>query len=206
MSIKLGITGGIGAGKSVVSHLLEVLGVPVYISDDRAKQLTASHPVICSELRKLVGNEVYKGGVLNKQLLASFLFECADNALRVNQIIHPVVKADFAEWVSQNQAQPILAMESAILIESGFADTVDYVVMVYAPLEVRLKRAMLRDGANQLQIEKRIQVQMCDEEKRLKADYIILNDGESPLIPQVLELISSLSQNNRYLCPAKNNY
>ena len=203
MSIKLGITGGIGAGKSVVSRLLEALDIPVYISDNEAKRLINSHPEIRKELCKLIGDNVYQNGQLNKPLLASYLFACEENALRVNQIIHPVVKSDFVNWVSKHHSTPIIAMESAILIESGFADTVDKVVMVYAPLEVRVKRAMLRDNADEQQIRKRIKAQMCDEEKRLKADYTILNDGESPLIPQVLKLISSLSQNNPYLCHAK---
>ena len=83
---------------------------------------------------------------MNKPLLASYLFACEENALRVNQIIHPVVKSDFINWVSKHHSTPIIAMESAILIESGFADTVDHIVMVYAPVDVRLKRAMARDN------------------------------------------------------------
>ena len=203
MNIKLGITGGIGSGKSVVSKLLEVLNIPVYISDDRAKMLTLTHPDIQEKLSSLLGAEIYNNGELNKPLLASYLFANAENATRINQIIHPVVKDDFKQWAMSHSSCPIIAMESAILVESGFADTVDHIVMVYAPVDVRLKRAMARDNVSEELIRKRIEAQMSDEEKKLHAHYTILNDGEIPLIPQVLELISSLSQNNRYLCPAK---
>ena len=203
MGIKLGITGGIGSGKSVVSRLFEVLNIPIYISDDRAKKLTLTHPTIQQELSKLLGTDIYINGELNKPLLSSYLFANAENAIRINQIIHPVVKEDFKQWSAAHASFPIIGMESAILIESGFADTVDHIVMVYAPLDVRLKRAVIRDNASEEQILRRIKAQMDDEEKKLHADYTILNDGEIPLIPQVLELISSLSQNNRYLCPAK---
>ena len=203
MTIRIGITGGIGSGKSVVSHLLEIMGIPVYISDIESKRLTATDPVIRAELCKLVGEEVFVGNNLNKPLLASYLFSSPENAGRVNRIIHPRVKEDFRDWILENATCDVVAMESAILIESGFADEVDVVVMVYAPLEVRIKRAMQRDGSSREQIVKRIQSQMCDEEKRKQAAHVIVNDDETPLIPQVLELISFLSKNIHYLCSAK---
>ncbi len=205
MSIKLGITGGIGSGKSVVSRLLSILGIPVYISDVEAKRLTTTHPDIQRSLRQLLGDEVYRNGELNKTLLATYLFADALNAARINQIIHPVVKADFQQWTLRHAQYPILAMESAILIESGFTDLVDSILLVYAPLEIRVARAMARDSATEEQIKQRICAQMSDEEKKIHADYVILNDGEIPLIPQVLALISSLSQKYPYLCPSENN-
>ena len=203
MSIRIGITGGIGSGKSVVSKLLEVLDIPVYVSDIEAKKLANTHPRIREELTRLVNPDLYITGELNKQMLASYLFSNNQNAERVNRIIHPVVKQDFQMWQQCHSSLPIVAMESAILIESGFADAVDKIVMVYAPLEIRLQRAMKRDAATHQQILNRIKAQMDDEEKQMYADYMILNDGEIPLIPQVLKLISSLSQNNVYLCDAK---
>lgn len=203
MSIKIGITGGIGSGKSVVSRLLEAMGIPVYISDEESKLLTHSDPVIRRELCLLLGEEVYVDGRLNKPLLASYLFGHPDHARNVNAIIHPRVKEDFRYWASHRKRFPVLGLESAILIESGFADEVDVVVMVYASLETRLARAMKRDSTSRELVMKRICSQMSDEEKRKQADFVIVNDDETPLIPQVLELISFLSKNNHYLCPSK---
>lgn len=194
MAIKIGITGGIGSGKSVVSKLLRAMSIPVYLSDDEAKRLTASDETIRKELTALLGDELYQGNVLNKSLLAGYLFASPENAARVNAIIHPVVKQDFRRWCKENASSFILAMESAILIEAGFAPEVDAVVMVYAPKEVRIRRAMKRDGASRKQIEQRIQNQMDDEVKRAKADYTIINDDKTPLIPQVFRLLFSVSQ------------
>lgn len=194
MVIKIGITGGIGSGKSVVSRLLSLMDIPVYLSDDEAKRLTATDETIRKELTALLGDELYQGDVLNKSLLAGYLFASPENAARVNAIIHPVVKQDFRRWCKENASSSILAMESAILIEAGFAPEVDAVVMVYAPKEVRIRRAMKRDGASRKQIEQRIQNQMDDEAKRAKADYTIINDDKTPLIPQVFRLLFSVSQ------------
>lgn len=199
MAIKIGITGGIGSGKSVVSRLLEVMGIPVYITDVESKRLTNTDPSIRKELSALLGEEVYENGVLNKPLLASYLFGHPDHAARVNGIIHPRVKEDFRRWVEERNALPWVGMESAILIESGFTSEVDVVVMVYAPLEVRIQRAIRRDSTTRELVMKRIQSQMSDEEKREQACFVIANDDETPLIPQVLELISVLSDNMDYL-------
>lgn len=203
MTVKIGITGGIGSGKSVVSRLLGAMGIPVYISDTETKRLMATDLCIRRELIALLGGEVYAGGALNKPLLASYLFGNPEHARQVNAIIHPHVKEDFRQWTRQHAACSIAGIESAILIEAGFADEVDVVVMVYAPEEVRIRRAMKRDASSREQIEKRIRSQMSDEEKRRQADFVIVNDDETPLIPQVLALITFLSQNNTYLCPPK---
>ena len=193
-AIKIGITGGIGSGKSVVSRLLEVMGIPVYISDIESKRLTQSDAVIKEKLIFLLGKEVYKGGELNKPFLASYIFSHPSNAKQVNAIIHPRVKDDFRRWAARHVDCKIVGMESAILVEAGFAGEVDAVVMVYAPLEVRLHRAMKRDSSPEELILKRIQSQMDDEEKRLHARYVIMNDDESMLIPQVIEMINLLEK------------
>ena len=203
MAIKIGITGGIGSGKSVVSRLLEVMGIPVYISDTESKRLTVSDVSIRRELIALLGEEVYMGGELNKPLLASYIFGDSEHIRTVNGIIHPRVRDDFRNWVRRDSACPVVAMESAILFESGFSDEVDVVMMVYASEEVRIARAMQRDSAPRDLVERRIRSQMSDEEKRDKADFVIVNDGETPLIPQVLEVMTSLSKNIDYLCPPK---
>lgn len=195
MAIKLGITGGIGSGKSVVSHLLEIMGIPVYISDIEAKRLTASDPFIRKQLTDLLGADLYKNGELNKPLLASYLFSNPDHAKKVNSIIHPRVKEDFRQWIIHKQKTfPIIATESAILIESGFKDEVDKLIMVYAPLETRIGRAVSRDSVTREAIIARIKNQMDDEEKMQYADYTIYNNDERPLIPQVINIIAEISK------------
>ncbi len=190
--IRIGVTGGIGSGKSVVSRLLEVMGVPVYISDTETKQLMLSDTHIRSGLTSLLGAEVYQDGCLNKSLLAGYLFSDATHAARVNGIVHPRVKEDFRRWTRLHADAPVVGIESAILMEAGFTGEVDCTVMVYAPEEVRIARAIRRDNASREQIEARIRSQMDDEEKRRLADFVIVNDGVSALIPQVLQLLEQV--------------
>lgn len=196
MAIKIGITGGIGSGKSVVSRLLAIMGVPVYISDIEAKRITQTDKVIRQGLCDLVGQEVFQSGELNRPLLASYMFGHPEHVKGVNGIIHPRVKDDFRQWASRLESKPLVGMESAILVEAGFRDEVDFLVMVYAPLEVRVERAIKRDCSSRELVMRRIETQMSDETKRNHADFVIVNDDETPLIPQVLELISLLSKNN----------
>ena len=204
-AFRIGITGGIGSGKSVVSRLLQAMNVPVYSSDEEAKRLMQTDAEIRAGLKALVGEELYSSGLgLNKALLASFMFEHAERVAQVNAIVHPRVRDDFRRWAGkQALSVPLLGIESAILLEAGFQDEVDAVVMVYAPEDVRIERAIRRDAASRESIVKRIHSQMDDEEKRKQADFVIVNDGETPLIPQVLALIASLSKNIAYLCDAK---
>lgn len=192
--ICIAITGGIGSGKSYVSALLEKEGIPVYNADNESKRLTAENAEIRCGLVSLLGEEVYAEGVLNKPVLASYLFANAENAARVNAIIHPCVKKDFKQWVEMHAERELVALESAILYESGFDDVVDSVLMVYAPKELRLKRAMLRDAASREQIEARMHAQMDDEEKRRKADFVVYNDGTLPLEEQLTSVINQIKR------------
>lgn len=190
--IKIAITGGIGSGKSYVSHLLEDMNVPVYNADNEAKRLTVSDAGIRTALIALLGEEVYKNGVLNKPLLASYLFSDPVHIKRINSIIHPRVREDFAEWAKQWKDCEVVGMESAILFEAGFENTVDVVMMVYAPVDLRVERAMYRDGASEEQVRARIAAQMDDEEKRRRADFTVVNDGNRPLVPQLTEIMEQL--------------
>lgn len=192
--ICIAITGGIGSGKSYVSALLEKAGIPVYNADNESKRLTTENTEIRSGLVNLLGEEVYAEGVLNKPMLASYLFANAENAARVNAIIHPCVKKDFKQWMEMHAESELVALESAILYESGFDDVVDTVVVVYAPKELRLKRAMLRDAASREQIEARMNAQMDDEEKCRKADFVVYNDGTFPLEEQLTSVINQIKR------------
>ena len=188
----IGITGGIGSGKSYVSALLQrEFGIPVYDCDKEAKRLTASNEEIRQKLIALVGPEVFDGNKLNKQLLADYLFADVENASRVNAIIHPVVLQDFKRWAEEQHEKPIVALESAILFESGLGEMVDKVLFVDAPEEVRLRRAMLRDTASEAQIRARMKMQR-PELHRLQADFIINNNqtDDSQLLNQLEKLLT----------------
>lgn len=175
--IRLGITGGIGSGKSYVSQLLSSqFGIPVYDCDREAKRLTATDSGIREALQKLVGRDVYtEDGALDKTILAQYLFASADHATLVNAIIHPVVRMDFRSWCQQQQSE-VVAMESAILYESGFDSEVDKVLLVDAPLETRIQRAMRRDGSSREQVVSRIALQ-DGSLAREKAEFLLQNDG-----------------------------
>lgn len=193
MSIKIGITGGIGSGKSVVSKLLQLMGVPVYIADVESKRLTETDPDIRAALIALLGDEVYQDGKLNRPLLASYIFGNKDNLTMVNGIIHPRIKDDFRRWAQSHSSYPIVGIEAAILIEAGFTEDVDQVVLVYAPQEIRLRRAVSRDACAAEQIQQRMRNQMPDEDKMAFAHHIIYNDDKQALIPQLGALIKTLA-------------
>lgn len=193
--ISIAITGGIGSGKSYVSNLLEERGIPIYNADNESKRLTVSDEEIRKGLVALVGEQVYfDDGTLNKSLLAAYLFASSEHATQVNAIIHPRVKADFRRWLEEHEDYEIVGLESAILYESGFDDVVDAVVAVYAPESLRLERAMKRDGATEAQIRARMSAQMNEEEKRNKADYVVLNDGSACLQKQLDALIYQIKR------------
>ena len=195
--ISIAITGGIGSGKSYISNILQEYGIPVYNTDDEAKRLMVSDEGIRRDLIALLGEEVYVEGTLNKSLLASYLFADAENAARINGIVHPRVKLDFCRWLEQHTDKEIVGMECAILFEAGFDDAVDAVVMVYAPEALRVERAMKRDHATEAQIRSRIAAQLDDEEKRKRADYVIYTDGSIPLDSQLSTLIAQLKLENK---------
>lgn len=195
--IRLGITGGIGSGKSVVSKLLRIMDVPVYDSDTESKRLTVQDATIRQQLIDWVGPSVYLAdGSLNKPYFASCVFSSSENASKANAIIHPVVKRDFLEWAErQEQAgHQLCAIESAILYEAKFEDVVEAVVMVSASLDTRIQRTMQRDGASYEVVMERIKRQMDDAEKIQKADFVVYNEEDRPLIPQLSEIIASLFQ------------
>lgn len=194
LRVTLGITGGIGSGKSYFSSSLRLRGIPVYDSDSEAKKLMLEDENIVSSLKELLGDQVYISGNLNKQLLASYVFSSPENALKVNSIVHPRVKKAFLEWADEcfSMGHNIVAIESAILFEAGFNDIVDKVVMIHAPLDIRISRVMARDNTSKDKVMERIKLQMPDDQKMLKSDFVIENDGLVPLDDQIDKLISEL--------------
>lgn len=194
----IGITGGIGSGKSYVAHLLNTLyNIPVYDCDREARRLMVKSEQVRKGIISLIGTDAYTAdGQLNKPVIAAYLFASAEHAAQVNAIVHPAVKADIREWVKQQQADDasrLVAVESAILIEAGFHDVVDSIVVVDAPINLRIERAMKRDGSTSEQVMARISQQIDDDERHKHADFIITNDG-SDLMPQLAQLISELEK------------
>lgn len=187
----IGITGGIGSGKSVVSALLELYGIPVYIADEESKRLTQSSPVIRKGLIELFDESIYTGEGLDKRRLASLIFGNPQMLKAVNSLIHPEVYKDYLRWTESKNTE-LCALESAILFESGFVKLADYTVMVYAPEEIRIQRAVNRDNSSRTDVTNRIKNQLPDEIKRDKSDFVILNDGIQALIPQVESLLKQI--------------
>lgn len=194
-SIVLGITGGIGAGKSYVSAMLERrFDIPVYDCDTRAKQLSNEDMEIRRELTELVGTGVYDENGLVKPKLAAYLFASEDNANHVNSIIHPAVKKDIIQWVASRE-EKILAVESAILYESGIDELTDYVLYVDASYKTRVARAVERDSSSASQVEDRIRMQNTSA-ARNKADFLLLNEGQddAELEKEINKIITNLIQ------------
>lgn len=187
--IKLGITGGIGSGKSVVSQIFKLIGIPVYDADSESKQLITKDTNLKNALIELLGSEIYfNDGSLNRKLMASKIFNDKELITKVNKIIHPAVGMDFISWTNA-QSTDIVATECALLFESNLDKRLDYSIMVYAPLDIRIERAMRRDNATREQIEARIKNQLSEELKREMSDFVIINDGQKALLPQIEELL-----------------
>ena len=186
--IKIGITGGIGSGKSVVSELLKIMHIPVYNADDAAKNILQTNPVIQEELKKLLGEEIFSNGELNKPKMASLIFNDPDLLSKTNAIIHPAVFNDFNRWCNSQRSNKV-ACESAIIFESGMNRLLDYIITVSAPMKIRIERAKLRDQVNEELIENRIKNQMSDEEKVKLSDFILVNDNQQAIIPQLNKIL-----------------
>lgn len=189
---KVGLTGGIGSGKSKVAEFLRDREVAIYDSDSRAKELMMSNEALREALIAEFGQECYTSDGINRAWLAQRVFNNEAELARLNAIVHPAVMRDFAEWAEAQEGNYVV-LESAILLEAGLESHVDVVVAVMAPKELRLERAMLRDGASREQIEERMRNQMSDEERTDRAKYAIVNiDLE--------ELEEDVEQLHRRLC------
>lgn len=188
----VGLTGGIGSGKSLVARSLEAMGYPVYFSDERAKDLVDSDPGIRLELIELVGTEVYLNGKLNRPFLAEKLFSNDELRLKVNEIIHPRVRAVFAKWLSE-QKSPIVFNEAAILFETGAFRNFDKMVLVTAPEELKIERVMKRDNCTKEKVQERMSKQWKDEAKIPLADYVLVNDDRTPLLEQIERVVEELT-------------
>jgi len=193
--LKIGITGGIGAGKSTVSQLFKTLGVPVYNSDERAKWLMNHDLDLKNKIIKLFGDNAYTSHEeVNRMLIAQKVFNDKLLLVQLNELVHPAVKKDYLDWSTSILNNKYSLKESALLFETGIYKELDKNILVVAPLNIRIERVMKRDGISQELVEQRIKNQLPEEEKIPLADYIIYNDESNSLIEQVLTIHQQISQ------------
>lgn len=186
--LKVGITGGIGSGKTFVSKIFESLGVPVYYSDDRAKWLMQHDSVLKSKLIALLGENSYKGDTLDRSYIAEKIFSNPTLLKQLNELVHPCVREDFNVFCAQQSDAPYVLNEAALLIESGSYKQLDLLIVVTCPLEKRIERVMARDNASRAQVLERIKNQLPEEEKMALANFIIENNSDVSPEKQVNEV------------------
>jgi dephospho-CoA kinase len=184
----VGITGGIGSGKTTACKIFEQLNVPVYYADIRAKQLMLHNEQLRSKMIQAFGEKAYSNGNLNREYLAKVVFSSKEKLSVLNGLVHPAVRADFDAWLEEHESAKYVLKEAAILFESGAYHNVDVTVLVIAPKEVLIDRVTQRDGSTREEVVKRMNNQWTQERKVKLADHVINNDGTELLIPQVLEL------------------
>lgn len=194
--LKIGVTGGIGSGKTTVCKIFDTLSIPVYYADDRAKQLMMQNQDLIKKIISVFGkNSYFENGELNRKYIAGIAFHNKTKLEKLNKIVHPAVKKDFENW-SRSQIAPYIIKEAALLFEAGSYKDLDYNILVSAPLEIRIKRVMMRDNIDQNSILDRVKNQLPEEKKLKLADFIIVNDGKHSLIQQVFDLDKKLKNLN----------
>ena len=187
MVLKIGLTGGIGSGKTTVAQMFEVLGIPVYYADDAAKRLMNTDKELISKIKNTFGEAAYRNDVLDREYLASIVFADNYKLESLNSFVHPATIKDAAQWMQQ-QTTPYIIKEAALLFESGAAEHLDHIIGVDSPINIRIKRVMDRDNVTREEVLKRINNQMDENIKMKLCDFVLINDEKQLLIPQVLEL------------------
>ena len=189
--IRIGITGGMGAGKSVISEMMRCLGIPVYDADIASKKILNSNTKVKTQLIELLGEEIFSNGQLNRPLMAQQIFNNNELLLKTNAIIHPAVFEDFIAG-SEVQNKEVVACETAILFESGMVSYFDSILMVSAPLEIRIERCIKRNNFTREQVLERIAKQMDESKKTELSDFVIDNDNRKALYPQLKNFLNNL--------------
>ncbi|MFM9911715.1 MAG: dephospho-CoA kinase [Chitinophagaceae bacterium] len=189
--LRVGITGGIGSGKSTVSGIFESLGVPVYDADSAAKRLMNEDPRLKEQLIKEFGEKTYENGKLNRSHLSSIVFNNKEKLTLLNSLVHPITLQDAQQWMA-HQKTPYSIKEAALIFESGSQVALDYVIGVSAPVNLRIQRVMERDHISRAEVTARISKQMQEQVKMSLCNFIVINDGIQMLIPQVLTLHDKL--------------
>jgi dephospho-CoA kinase len=185
--LKVGLTGGIGSGKSIVAGIFKVLGIPVFDADSEAKKIMENDPVLRDQLIKEFGDGTFAENRLNRQYLAKLVFNNPYKLDKLNALVHPVTINAGETWMKA-QTTPYVIKEAALLFEAGAADNLDYIIGVFAPVHIRLQRVMDRDNLTREEIKARMNRQIQDEIKMKLCDFVLINDEQHLLTPQVLAL------------------
>ena len=194
--LRIGLTGGIGSGKSAVAKIFETLGIPVYYADDASKRLMRDDEQLKSQVKNAFGDVAYINGKLNREYLSAQVFNDIEKLTLLNSFVHPATIKDAEQWM-QKQKAPYIIKEAALIFESGSQKNLDYVIGVRAPEQLRLQRAMQRDNISSEQVIARMSKQMDEEEKLRLCDFVIVNDEKQLVIPQVISLHEKfLKENN----------
>lgn len=189
----VGLTGGIGSGKSTIAKHIQSFGIPVYFTDDEAKKMLAL-PNVINALTNTFGSAIVEHNRISKEKLAEIVFSSPEQLKKLNTIIHPAVKSDFETWLESNKEAPLIVKESAILFESDAYKNCDVIITVVAPLEVRIKRVMERDKTTYDQVMNRINNQWTDEKRIAKSDYVIINENLDTALIQADTIFEQLAQ------------
>lgn len=192
--LKVGLTGGIGSGKSYISAFFVQLGIPVYNSDDRAKVLMNQSEAVKNDIIKLFGRNAYENKELNKKFIASKVFKDSELLQKLNNIVHPAVSKDFLGWsnIQSKENPPFILKEAAILFESGAYKNLDKNILVIAPETIRIKRVMDRDGTSEHEVRNRIKNQASTDDLIPLADFLIRNDDKKLILPQIISIYNNL--------------
>jgi dephospho-CoA kinase len=188
----IGITGGIGSGKSTLSNLLRAEGYSVYDTDLEARRLQNEHSVMKKKMMDLFGKEIYTEQGLNRPALGKLVFGKPELLAKLNAIVHPFVQADFENWILNRYPKKILFIESALLYETGFNKLVDKVILITASENVRIQRVIKRDGSSHEQVQARMSHQLPEEQKQQLADFVIHSDDNKPLLHKMKKLLEEL--------------
>ncbi|WP_163401108.1 dephospho-CoA kinase [Flavobacterium fluviatile] len=188
----IGLTGGIGSGKTTIANFFAEAGVPVYIADNEAKKIMQSKPVI-SEIKAVFGDFLFENEVLNRAKLAEIVFNNSEKLNQLNSIIHPAVKKDFEKWLQKNKNYEYIIYEAAILFESGRYKDCDIIITVTAPEEIRIERVINRDKTSREQVLSRMKMQWKDEERILKSNFVITNDNLKKAKEEVVKILKILN-------------
>lgn len=187
----IGLTGNIGSGKTYIAQIFEKMNIPVFYADAEAKKLYGFNEVF-EEVRNAFGENVFTNNVIDLKKLAEIVFNDEPELKKLENIIHPKLKLRIEEWINQNLENKFVIIESAILFESGFDVLTNLTIMICAPEEIRIQRVIKRDKTNESDVKKRISLQMTEDKKKQKADYIIDNDGTKSILPQIDYFFRSL--------------
>lgn len=190
--LKVGITGGIGSGKTTVCRIFEMLGIPVFYADTVSRNLVQQNPEVIAAIKASFGNGIYQDALLNTKALAKIVFNDPEKLRKLNSIVHPSVFRMFNEWIAKHAGYAYVLKEAALIFETNAHLTLDAVIVVTAPESMRIKRVMHRDGATETDVQQRMKQQMPEAEKRKQATFIIHNDESELLIPQILAIHKKL--------------